>query len=175
MRLTNTMKEAFVRAAMQDVPSIDYKEQARSLANKMVAAKQKELGLHKIDADRLDYRSCSFYDDQRNYVLDVAARGLNKNERSPIESDAGIQELLAKHRIQEQQHTELKTKLTSAINACNTRKQAAEALPEFEKYLPEDEPKALRSLPALANVAAEFVKAGWPKPAKASSKQLQAA
>lgn len=53
-----------------------------------------------------------------------------------------------------------------AISACTTRKQAAEVLPEFEKYLPEDEPKALRTLPALANVAADFVKAGWPKNAK---------
>ena len=63
---------------------------------------------------------------------------------------------------------DLRDKLTGAINACTTRKQAAEAIPEFEKYLPADEPKALRSLPALANVAADFVKAGWPKGQKAA-------
>ena len=46
---------------------------------------------------------------------------------------------------------------------CKTRAALAAALPEFEKYLPADEPKALRSLPSMANVASEFVKAGWPK------------
>ena len=36
-------------------------------------------------------------------------------------------------------------------------------LPEFEKYLPADEQKALRSVPVVANLVADFTKAGWPK------------
>jgi hypothetical protein len=35
-------------------------------------------------------------------------------------------------------------------------------LPEFEKYLPEDEAQAVRALPVVTNVVADFVKAGWP-------------
>lgn len=37
--------------------------------------------------------------------------------------------------------------------------------------VPADEPKALRSLPALANVAADFVKAGWPKGRKPATRK----
>lgn len=164
MRLTNTMKEAFVRAAMQDVPSTDYKEQARSLMNKKIAAAKKAAGLQKVDEERLDSSTVYAPSSTDKYALSVYARGLTKKERQEIGQDPEIKALLDQDEKQQQQRDQLKRNLNAAINACNTRKQAAEALPEFEKYLPEDEPKALRSLPALANVAADFVKAGWPKP-----------
>jgi hypothetical protein len=45
----------------------------------------------------------------------------------------------------------------------STRKALVDLLPEFEKYLPADEAKAIASLPAVANVLSDFVKAGWPK------------
>ena len=32
MRLTNTLREAFIRAVMDDVPSIDYAEQEQKVA-----------------------------------------------------------------------------------------------------------------------------------------------
>lgn len=164
MRLTNTMKEAFVRAAMQDAPSTDYKEQARSLMNKKIAAAKKAAGLQKVDEERLDSSTVYAPSSTDKYALSVYARGLTKKERQEIGQDPEIKALLDQDEKQQQQRDQLKRNLNAAINACNTRKQAAEALPEFEKYLPEDEPKALRSLPALANVAADFVKAGWPKP-----------
>ena len=166
MRLTNTMREAFVRAAMQDVPAEDFTEKARTLVNKKAVAFQKKAGLADADAERLNYSSVTFgaYGNRHNFGV----RGLSSDEVKMIEADQDIKDLVAKHKAQKEAHDALRTKLTGAINACTTRKQAAEALPEFEKYLPADEPKALRSLPALANVAADFVKAGWPKGQKAA-------
>jgi hypothetical protein len=57
----------------------------------------------------------------------------------------------------------LRTKLSATADAVSTRKALIDLLPEFEKYLPADESKAVASLPAVANVLSDFVKAGWPK------------
>jgi hypothetical protein len=52
----------------------------------------------------------------------------------------------------------------------STRKALVAALPEFEKYLPAEVEAPVRSLPAIANVVAEFTKAGWPKGEKKDAK-----
>lgn len=162
MRLTNTMREAFVRAVLQDVPAEDYENKIRDSINAEIAKKKKALGLDAIDAERLTY-NYGFLEGVR-----FAANGLTDKEVSAIKNLPNMAELGKSKSAQEKCMKDLRDKLTGAINACTTRKQAAEALPEFEKYLPADEPKALRSLPALANVAADFVKAGWPKGQKAA-------
>ena len=157
MRLTNIMRESFVRAAMQDVPAVDYENKIRDAINAEIAKKKKALGLDKVDDARLSY----------NYGgiegVRFAANGLKDSELRDIKNLQKLVDLTKSKAEQDKAHKALRDKLTGAINACTTRKQAAEALPEFEKYLPADDPKALRSLPALANVAADFVKAGWPK------------
>lgn len=164
MRLTNTMKEAFVRAAMQDVPKVDYDDKIRSLVNKQIKQLHKSLGIDKVEINRLasnyDYARPSKGGSETRFH----AGGLTNPEAAAIAKHPDVVALVDAMLAQNEMLSTLKQKLTGAINACNTRKQAAEALPEFEKYLPEDEQKALRSLPALANVAADFVKAGWPKP-----------
>lgn len=169
MRLTNTMRESFVRAAMQDVPAVDYIEKARVLVTKKEQAVLKKAGLLDVDPYRLDYKSANFggYGNRHSFGV----RGLTTEEIKVIESDEAITVLISQHKEQEERLDALRTKLTGAINARTARKQAAEALPEFEKYLPADEPKALRSLPALANVAADFVKAGWPKGQKPAARK----
>lgn len=167
MRLTNTMREAFVRAAMQDVPTVDYENKIRDAVNKEVAKAKKKAGIAGVDESRLaDTYSNYVRNSSGNACTSFNARGLLKEERKAIETHPELVALQDAHDAQEKKLKALRDKLTGAINACTTRKQAAEALPEFEKYLPADEPKALRSLPALANVAADFVKAGWPKTRK---------
>jgi hypothetical protein len=165
MRLTNTMREAFVRAAMRDVPSVDYENKIRDAINAEITKKKKALGLDKVDESRLSY----------NYVgiegVRFAANGLKDSELKDLKALPKLAEMAKAKGEQEKSLKALRDKLTGAINACTTRKQAAEALPEFEKYLPADDPKALRSLPALANVAADFVKAGWPKGQKPTTRK----
>ena len=53
MRLTNYIREAFVRSVMNDVPSIDYEEKIRNLVNKKVVAIHKKGGIQGIDKERL--------------------------------------------------------------------------------------------------------------------------
>jgi hypothetical protein len=77
-----------------------------------------------------------------------------------------VSELLAKHEAQRSQRGALESKVRGVAYGMTTRKALAEALPEFEKYLPPDEAAAIRTLPVVANVVADFVKAGWPKDKK---------
>ena len=43
------------------------------------------------------------------------------------------------------------------------REALAAMLPEFEKYLPSETPALDRTVPAVANVVTDFMRAGWPK------------
>ena len=164
MKLTNTLRQAFVSAAMNDVPNIDYTEQIRSIVNKQVARFLKIAGLDKADPTRLVEQYCRIKG--RHY----SARGLTYDERTSIENNEEIQALAAKSKEQSDARSNLEFSLKSALAACNTSKQAIEAFPEFEKYLPADESKAIRSLPVITNVFSDFVKAGWPKDQKRSNK-----
>lgn len=168
MKLTNYMRDAFVRSAMDDVPSIDYTEQIRAAVMKEAVA----LLPPKVRAVWQD-AACRAYLES-NYItignVGVAAvPGPNgdgyKTARKKIED--AVADLVAKSKAQGERNKALNEKLRACAYSASTRKQLAELLPEFEKYLPPDEAAALRSLPVVANVVADFVKAGWPKNAKA--------
>jgi hypothetical protein len=73
-----------------------------------------------------------------------------------------VDELKIKRSLQEKARADLRSKLKSVAYSVSTRKALVAALPEFEKYLPADEAKAVRTLPVVQNVVADFVKAGWP-------------
>lgn len=157
MKLTNNLRQAFVRSAMADVPSIDYHASIGKALNAHLTAKRIELGIDKVPLNRLKH----------NYTYmggqSFACVGLTDAEVRVIERMPDIVALVKNKQEQDEKHRVLSAQLTAAIAGCNTRKQAVEALPEFEKYLPEDAAVAMRSLPAIANVVTDFVKAGWPK------------
>lgn len=157
MKLTNNLRQAFVRAAMNDVPSVDYTEQIRTLVNAKVKKLLIKAGIQDQHAERLNSQYFSFAHQG------FSVRGLTSDEHSQMKLDPELKALEASYEAQRQEQRKLETSLQGAIAGCNTRKQAVEALPEFEKYLPADGVAAMRSLPALANVLTDFVKAGWPK------------
>lgn len=157
MKLTNYLREAFVRAAMDDVPAVDYKEQMRIVINKKIERLQKIAGVTSIDYTRLSLRY--IYIDGTSYM----GAGLTESELTQIKDSPEVQKLIVLNTEQKTKLRALSSKLEGVIKGCNTRKQAAEALPEFDKYLPPEDAKAINTLPALANVMSDFVKAGWPK------------
>lgn len=165
MRLTNTIREAFARSVMNDVPFIDYEEQIRSLVNKKVEAIHKSVGIQKIDTERLTHTYISIRGTAGKWygATSVHVKGLTESEQRGIQGDLDLIALADSACAQAESRNALRKKIDYVIKACATRKQAVEALPEFEKYLPEDEAKAMRSVPAIANVMSDFVKAGWPK------------
>ena len=166
MRLTNFLRDAFVRAAMHDVPSINYEEQAHKLARDHIRA------MFKKEFPDTDYdKACESewfnsgsinlpYGISGIHVKCMTAWGMLKNEEKIW---AKLEALGEKKKEQEKTLNALESRLKGVAYACTTRKQLEEALPEFSAYLPEEEAKAAKTLPAVANVLSEFVKAGWPK------------
>ena len=164
MRLTNYMRDAFITAAMQDVPMINYNEQAEKLAREHLK-KRFEALFPGIDPNGpanswLEKCSVSLPGSLQNiYAVAPTYRVLETD----LKIWPKLQEIAHKYSVQEKERLELRNKLKGVAYSCTTRKALADALPEFEKYLPEDEAKAIRSLPVVTNVVSDFVKAGWPK------------
>lgn len=140
MRLTNFLRDAFINAAMQDVPKIDMTGEAHVWLEKCTVKMPSNLSNI--------YSICPNYE----YIHSKAPEVWKQ-----------LEALAKLHDEQYKKRGELKSRLQGVANACNTRKQLLEALPEFEAYLPAEEAKAAKNLPALANVLSDFVKAGWPK------------
>ena len=169
MKLTKYMREAFVNAAMNDVPTVDYETQ---LIKEVVRAS--------VDALPSNVRPVWKDESTKQYIKTIyrhyagqsilvpgieAGRWTGTNPRPALlaADKLLIDNLEAQCKAQAEQLTSLRAKLKGVAESCNTRKQLAEALPEFEKYLPADTPAACKTLPAITNIMTDFVKAGWPK------------
>jgi hypothetical protein len=156
MRLTQSIRQAFVHSAMNDVPSIDYKEQIRTRINELAKKYRKAAGLPEAELQR--------YVDSYLYprVGSMHVTGLLASEKEAIEKDSDLGKLIVKSTAQTETRDKLEQKLTGIANSVNTSKALIELLPEFEKYLPAEAAKA-SNLPAISNMVGDFIRAGWPK------------
>lgn len=168
MKLTNYHRTAFVSAVMQDVPEEPYKEQAQKLfKNAMDQLWKDQYGAKNFELRKKlceDEVFCTHW--YHTPFSTMCYHGLPDDydmfQKKCPDACAEIQRLFELHKAQCEIHNNLETKLKAVAAACTTRKALAEALPEFEKYLPSEAPKGA-SLPAVANVVEDFVQAGWPK------------
>lgn len=163
MKLTNSIRYAFVRSAINDVPQTDYTEKMRDLIYKDFV-NQLPTAVRKIwdKESTCGYIQTTF----RTFLcVSVTIPAMRNSEcKLTIEAQKKLAELDAKSKAQDRAIRELKSKLRSVAYSCTTRKKLVELLPEFEKYLPADKRQAAKvMLPAVANVVADFTKAGWPK------------
>lgn len=165
MRLTNYIRDAFVRAAMHDVPKeVDHSEEIRKLVLDDFVSKLQP----KVRAVWDDKTICDWLKTDHNSYGNVSVTYPSREQsgwgQKPKLTDSvqkKVDALALKKTENEKIRDELERKLKGVAYSVSTRKQLADALPEFEKYLPEDEAKAIRTLPVVTNVVAEFVKAGW--------------
>ena len=174
MRLSTSMRQAFVRAVMDDVPFVDYDEQLRQLAQKTVdgyrpAALVRALALDPSIQDWLnrDYQFISKY--SQSFCLVGAKQSLDRLNADKDFTQAA-QNLRKQQQAQLEQRSALESKLKASAQACQTRAQLAKALPEFEKYLPIEAGNS-KCLPALANLMSDFMAAGWPKQPASAEKE----
>lgn len=164
MKLTNTIRDAFISSVMNDVPSVDHQEIFRAEATKLA-----------VEALPPAVRRLWTNKETREFVKTVRVGHWRMAAHVPGVDETTVGALLKplqeeherRSNDQDEQRQLLRRSLHGAAYAAKTRKQLAEMLPEFEKYLPADEPAANRSLPVVANVVASFVQAGWPKGKKA--------
>lgn len=171
MRLTNNLRDAFVRAVMLDVPKVDYDEKIRAAAPAVIKKYTPQKLRPLVDNPELD----SWLRKGYVHLGGVSVQCITPEDKwgsdSPyrafvdaIAADPTIAPLIAANKAQTAKANELRSKLKQVAYSVNTRKALVAALPEFERYLPAEEGAALRTLPAIANVVSDFVQAGWPKP-----------
>lgn len=168
MKLTNLIRDAFIKGVMNDVPSkADNSEAIRKLVVDDMVSRlptsvrqlwDDKANRHWLKTDFNSYGSVSV-----SYPAADRANSWNKPALTPmVQAKVDMLEVEAKQ--DRETRSSLEQKIKTAAYGCTTRKQLVELLPEFEKYLPEDMAKATRTnLPAVANLLSEFTKAGWPK------------
>ena len=171
MKLTKYMRDAFVRAAINDVPQIDYAEQIRKEAMRACVAAMPPAvrDAYRLAPER--FKTSWAHIGSVSVTLPVVEVTYHKpvpKFTPPIASADTklLADLVQKLDAQNDLVADLRSKLSGAASSVTTRKALAALLPEFEKYLPADDQAAVRTLPAVANVVADFTRAGWP--AKAS-------
>ena len=162
MKLTNYIRDAFVSSVMNDVPTIDYTEQAFKVFMPAYLAMLPD-SVQDVwhDPKTREYLRTSYASLCGQSFVTPALGGYN-NIPKPVSVTDKLDAINALHKAQSDSMSSLRAKIKGAAYACNTTKQLRELLPEFERYLPAEEEKTLRSLPAVQNIVADFVKAGWP-------------
>ncbi len=160
MKLTSTMRQAFVRAAIQDVPQTDYREVLRVYVQKAVYDSLPPI-IQRVyeDTELRKYlaKGSEYYEIGYVHMHGIGHFTPTEEHKAEI---ARIEKL---YNDQAEKLNALEAKIYAVARAARTRAQLLNMLPEFEKYLPADEAAADRSLPCIANVVTDFVKAGWPK------------
>lgn len=162
MKLTNQIRDAFIKAAMSDVPKIDYQANAQELAKDWLES-QMAVVFPGVDITKaepwLEQKSVympgslrSFYTFSSDYnILKSNAKLWAKLEAIAKVSDA---QAIKRKQLEEQ--------LRGCAYSVMTRKALAELLPEFAHYLPNESTPA-KMLPATTGVIKAFHAAGWPK------------
>lgn len=167
MRLTSSDRDAFVAAAMDDVPKIDYSEQAKRLilAHMKTTVPTDLLAMIEKYPDRFVAHKVCMPLHLEDFYTKLTHKYVSWGDA--VADDAmrkRIGEIDELSRAQTNTHRQLEAKLRAVISECTTLKQAKERMPEFEKYLPEDrDGKVCRQMPVIANLVEDLMAAGWPK------------
>lgn len=171
-RLTIADRDAFVRRVMQDVPKVDYEQQMTDLilADAVAQLPPKVRAVWDDTATR-GFLDTSSYWDTRQLVPSVMVPFPSRRDWQLSDlASVVLDKLNAAAEAQKRTLDDLRSKLRGVAASVTTVKALRTALPEFEKYMPVDEAATSRTVPAIANVVSDFVRAGWPK-----DKQLVAA
>lgn len=164
MRLTKADKEAFVRAVMDDVPKVDYDEQAKKLVmEELVERMPAEVkAVYKTAPEWLTSNYICLRGNLQSFY-GPARKCTDTKELAPRLSEK-LSELSAAKKEQTGTRSEIRSKVQATIDSCTTLKQAKERLPEFEKYLPAERGGfSTANLPAVTNLVADLMNLGWPK------------
>ena len=147
MKLTNYLREAFVRSVMQEIPKPDYDKLRAELQTALYAAMSADVRrVYRKNPKALADAYTGFSGDRMN--------------RRYVVGDADFKQVFALFDQPNVARYEFQRKLESTVKGFTTVKQLRDAYPELAHHLP-DENKATASLPAQANLVAEMVALGW--------------
>ena len=183
MKLTKLMRQAFVRAAMDDVPKENFEEHASKVLNdwsrstlppKVQALLNDKTLAQYVNSDGTwvtvhNKRKAGYASRVHVHYTAYGDFRLADDREPPEGIMRSVRALMERQFEQEERLETLRAKLEAAANSVTTRKALVEMLPEFEKYLPAEQAPPSRMVPVVVqNVVADFVKAGWPKNKKAA-------
>lgn len=175
MRLTNTIRDAFIRRVMDDLPKVDYSEKVRKILME-VAVRSLPMEVQKLwkDADLKKYvpqyilsggwgTGHSILKEIYPIIPSIQVPGVIGEMRFLESEVQELKSMVAQFQEKSKKETELVTKLQAIVYSVNTRKALKELLPEFEKYLPLEISEPSKNPLAIIGVVQEFRDAGWPK------------
>ena len=155
MKLTKLNRQAFINAALDDVPTIDYTTAIIDSATKFAVSLLPEI------AQTVFAKHPELIATDNSYIRGRYICLPGRNIKFTDAQKVHLAELETKSKAQDNALSELRTKLSGVVGSVNTVKALKVLLPEYAKYMP-DETHVTVNLPAIANVVADFVKAGWP-------------
>jgi len=163
MKLTNYLRDAFISAVMQDVPRIaDHSEEIRKLvvADVLSQVPKPVKEAFEDSKSRQYLKECSLYFGG----VGVMVPNVSEYRNDPKLTEKGaikVKKLTDEIEADNKKRKELVEKIRGVAYGCNTLKQLKELLPEFIKYMPEDDSPIARNLPVVTNIVSDFKKAGW--------------
>lgn len=178
MKLTNAIRDAFIRGVMNDVPHEDYDTQIRDLVMKKAVERLPKPAqvLWKDPATREYLATGRIYFKYKciDDLPGVSDWGKWIGDEPPKEWFEDINALQKLEDAQKEKLEAVEAKVRAVAYSCTTRKALLDALPEFEKYLPAEAPKGT-GLPAVANLVKDLVELGWPDGGKPKTQETTAA
>jgi hypothetical protein len=148
MKLNQYQKQAIVRSIFQDVPVAKSED--------IKAAVQTELVKAMSPACQRAYKVCPDAL-KRSSSYDLTYK---RDPLTLIVGDADFSKVIQPWIDARRKYIDIKTTLTTTIEACITLKQLTDTLPEFAAYFPK-EGEPTRNLPVVANLVADLVNLGW--------------
>ncbi len=169
MRLNNSIKNAFIKAVLDDTGFVDYATQFNDRLKKYFydiapdevkkvydnPKTQKYIGHNSV--------SVSYGNDYLGWFSSVLVP--HDYNLTDLDILAELAFIKKQEREQNDKRRALEIKLQGVIDSFTTVKLAREAMPEFAKYLPEIDGNRCKTLPAIAGLVADLQNVGW-KPAK---------
>jgi len=163
MKLTNYIRDAFVTSVMDDVPAVDYHEQYRKMfLEALLDTLPQGVQMLWINPALRPYVKTSICHSGPGQSFAVPHPIQYESVPVPAKAATKLGAIKRADEGQRTAHDALRAHVYAAAKACSTTKQLRELLPEFGRYLPDEEEKTLRTLPVVQNIVADFVKAGWP-------------
>lgn len=147
MKLTNYMRDAFIRSVMLEVPKPDYDAIRKEFQEALYKAMSKDVRR----VFRTAPRALRTW-----YSWDFADRG----QREFVIGDVDVNEAAAPFLEKLKARDAFSDKLRRLVYGLSTDKQLRDALPELAHHLPKVY-TTTPNLPTVCNVVADLVKLGW--------------
>ena len=145
MKLTNYMRDAFIRSVMQDVPHPDYSKLHDEAQEALVKAMSPKV-------------RAAYKEDPK--ALKATYTNFGRESRTLYYGSVDHSKVLAPIYDKAYARNEAEKKLKSVVYGCSTVKQLRDAFPEFGKHLPSDNKPVTANLPAVSGVVAQLVSLG---------------